>query len=103
METKAIKGVFGEASRKIPASSIKSMIGESFSASGSLSLASAVGVIRDGIIPPTVNYREKDPECDLDYVPNDAREKRADRVLVTAIDPYGQNAAVILGRYEEEI
>ena len=103
METKAIKGVFGEASRKIPASSIKSMIGESFSASGSMSLASAVGVIRDGIIPPTVNYQERDPECDLDYVPNDARVKQVERVLVTASDPYGQNSAVILGRYSEEM
>lgn len=102
METKVIKEVFGEHSRTLPVSSIKSMIGESFSASGSFSLASAVGVIRDGIIPPTINYLKKDPECDLDYVPNEARKMKVKRVLVTASDPYGQNSAVILGRDEEE-
>ncbi len=100
-ETKVIKRVFQEESRKIPVSSIKSMIGESFSASGSMSLASAVGAIKDGIIPPTVNYQVKDPECDLDYVVNKAREKHIRKVLVTASDPYGQNSAVILGQYEE--
>ncbi|HYQ47554.1 MAG TPA: beta-ACP synthase, partial [Thermodesulfovibrionales bacterium] len=102
METKMIREVFGERSRTIPVSAIKSMIGESFSASGSLSLASAVGVIRDGIIPPTINYLEKDPECDLDYVPQEARAMSVRRAMVTASDPYGQNSAVILGRYEEE-
>lgn len=102
METRVIREVFGERSRKMPVSAIKSMIGESFSASGSFSLASAVGVIRDGIIPPTVNYAERDPECDLDCVPNEAREIPVNNVLVTAADPYGQNSAVILGRYEEE-
>ena len=102
VETKVIKEVFGGDSRMVPVSSIKSMIGESFSASGSFSLASAVGVIRDGIIPPTINYLKRDPDCDLDYVPNEAREMPVKRVLVTASDPYGQNSAVILGRYEEE-
>jgi len=100
METKVIREVFGEWSRKLPISSIKSMLGESFSASGNMSLASAVGVIRDGIIPPTVNYQGKDSECDLDYVPNYAREKQVERVLVTASDPYGQNSAVVLGKYK---
>jgi 3-oxoacyl-[acyl-carrier-protein] synthase II len=103
VETKAIREVFGEWSRKIPISSIKSMLGESFSASGNLSLASAVGALRDGVIPPTVNYQEKDPECELDYVPNYAREKRVERVMATASDHYGQNSAVVLGRYAEEI
>ena len=101
-ETRVIRQVFGEESRKIPVSSIKSMVGESFSASGSLSLASAVGVIRDGIIPPTVNYQVKDPECSLDYVVNEPRKKHIRKVLITASDPYGQNSAVILGQYEEE-
>ena len=101
-ETRVIRQVFGEESRKIPVSSIKSMVGESFSASGSLSLASAVGVIRDGIIPPTVNYQVKDPECSLDYVVNEPRKKHIRKVLITASDPYGQNSAVILGRYAGE-
>lgn len=99
METQVIKDIFGEHAYQVPISSIKSMIGESYSASGSLALAAAVGTIQKGFIPPTVNYKEKDPECNLDYVPNKAREKRINRVLVTAADPYGQNAAIVLGRY----
>lgn len=101
LETSVIKEIFGERSWQIPVSSIKSMIGESFSASGSMSLTSAVGVLRDGIIPPTVNYQEKDAECDLDCVPNKARKENVEKVLVTASDPYGQNSAVILGAYTE--
>jgi len=99
METQVIKDIFGENAYNIPVSSIKSMVGESFSASGALSLVAAIGAIQNGFIPPTVNYGEKDPECDLDYVPNKAREKQINRVLVTAADPYGQNTAIVLGRY----
>ncbi len=99
METRVIKDVFGKYDLDIPMSSIKSMVGESFSASGALSLAAAAGAIHKGLIPPTVNYKEKDPECDLDYVPNTARQKQIRTVLVTSADPYGQNAAVIVGRY----
>jgi 3-oxoacyl-(acyl-carrier-protein) synthase len=98
METNAIKEVFGENAFKIPVSSIKSMVGESFSASGALSLAAAVGAMNKGLIPPTVNYVEKDPECNLDYVPNEAREKTINNVLITSVDPYGQNSAIILGK-----
>jgi 3-oxoacyl-(acyl-carrier-protein) synthase len=78
------------------------MLGESFSASGSLSLASAVGVVRDGIIPSTAGYEEQDTECDLDYVPGSARRGEVKTVLVTATDPYGQNSAVIIGRHVED-
>ncbi|MEW6067307.1 MAG: beta-ketoacyl-[acyl-carrier-protein] synthase family protein [Nitrospirota bacterium] len=99
METKVIKDVFGDYAFKLPVSSIKSMIGESFSASGAFSLASAVGAINKGLIPPTVNYKEKDHECDLDYVPNEARQKKINNVLVTSVDPYGNNTAMILGKY----
>jgi len=101
LEARVIREIFGGRSREIPVSSIKSMIGESFSASGSMSITSAVGVLKDGVIPPTVNYREKDAECDLDCVPNEARRERVKKVLVTASDPYGQNSAVILGAYTE--
>ncbi len=83
----------------MPVSSIKSMVGESFSASGALSLAAAVGALQKGLIPPTVNYRERELGCDLDYVPGKARQKRIQNVLVTSADPYGQNSAVIIGRY----
>ena len=99
METKVIKDVFGEHAFNIPVSSIKSMVGESFSASGAMSCAAAVGVIKKGIISPTVNYREKDPECNLDYVPNQSRQKKVNKVLVISSDPYGNNSAIILGRY----
>lgn len=99
METNVIKEVFGTHARSLPVSSIKSMVGESFSASGALSLAGAVGALQKGLLPPTVNYRDKDPACDLDYVPNSARQKRIQNVLVTSADPYGQNSAVILGKY----
>jgi 3-oxoacyl-[acyl-carrier-protein] synthase II len=100
METEVIKEVFGGHAYEIPVSSIKSMIGESFSASGTLSVAAAVGAFKNGFIPPTVNYREKDPACDLDYVPDTARQKQIRNALIITVDPYGQNTAVILGRYQ---
>jgi 3-oxoacyl-[acyl-carrier-protein] synthase II len=99
METKVIKDVFGSHALSIPVSSIKSMVGESFSASGALSLAAAVGALQKGFVPPTVNYQERDLECDLDYVPGKARQKQMQHILVTSADPSGQNAAVIVGRY----
>jgi len=99
METKVIKEVFGRHAFNIPVSSIKSMVGESLSVSGVLSLISALGVIQKGLIPPTVNYKEKDNDCDLDYVPNEARKKDINKVLVTSSDPYGFNTAVVIGRY----
>lgn len=100
METRVIKEVFGNHAYNIPVSSIKSMVGESFSASGALAIVSAIGAIQREIIPPTVNYAEKDPECDLDYVPNKARQKRISNVLVISSDPYGNNSAMMIGRYE---
>ncbi|MFA4920215.1 MAG: beta-ketoacyl-[acyl-carrier-protein] synthase family protein [Thermodesulfovibrionales bacterium] len=98
METMVIKEVFGEHAYKIPVSSIKSMVGETFSASGALSLASTVGAIKKGIIPPTVNYKEKDVECDLDYVPDGQRQKEIVNALVIAADPYGNNSSIILSK-----
>ncbi len=98
METMVIKEVFGEHAYKIPVSSIKSMVGETFSASGALSLASTVGAIKKGIIPPTVNYKEKDVECDLDYVPDGPRQKEIVNALVIAADPYGNNSSIILSK-----
>jgi 3-oxoacyl-[acyl-carrier-protein] synthase II len=100
METRVIKEVFGSHAYQVPVSSIKSMVGESFSASGALSLSAGVGAIQKGLLPPTMHYKERDPECDLDYVPNEIRRKRVRTVLVTSTDPYGQNSAVVLGGYE---
>jgi 3-oxoacyl-[acyl-carrier-protein] synthase II len=100
METEVIKSVFGEYANKIPVSSIKSMVGESFSASGALALTAAIGAIQRGFIPPTINYKERDNLCDLDYVPNEPRQRDINTVLVTSADPYGQNTAVVIGRYD---
>jgi 3-oxoacyl-[acyl-carrier-protein] synthase II len=99
METRVIKDIFGNHALTMPVSSIKSMVGESFSASGALSLVAAVGAVQNGFIPPTVNYHERDLELDLDYVPNNSRRKQIHNVLVTSSDPYGQNSAVIIGCY----
>jgi 3-oxoacyl-(acyl-carrier-protein) synthase len=99
METSVIKEVFGSRALSLPVSAIKSMIGESFSASGAFSLAAAVGALRKGLIPATMNYHDKDPGCNLDYVPNVSRKKQPQNILVTSADPYGQNSAVIVGRY----
>lgn len=99
METKVIKDIFGKHAYKIPVSSIKSMVGECFSSSGALSLAAAIGAIKKEFIPPTINYVEKDYDCDLDYVPNKSRRQRINNVLITAADPYGNNSAILLGRY----
>jgi 3-oxoacyl-[acyl-carrier-protein] synthase II len=99
METRIIKDIFSEHAFNIPVSSIKSMVGESFSASGAMAIAASVGVINKDTIPPTVNYREKDPSCDLDYVPNESRRKIVNTVLVISSDPYGNNSAIILRKY----
>ena len=100
-ETQAIKDALGGRARGIPVSSIKSMIGEAYSASGALAAAAAAGAVLRGIVPPTVNYGERDPACDLDCVPNEARRQRVRNVLVTASDPYGQNTAMVVGACEE--
>jgi 3-oxoacyl-(acyl-carrier-protein) synthase len=99
METRAIKEVFGRHAFSMPVSAVKSMIGESFSASGALSLAAAAVAISRGFIPPTMNYRMQDPECDLDYVPDGARKEQIETALVTSADPYGNNTAVVIGKY----
>ena len=99
MESAAIKEVLGERAATIPVSSIKSMVGESYSASGALAAAAAAGAVHRQFVPPTMNYREKDPECDLDYVPERGRTVPLRTVLVTSADPSGQASALILGKY----
>jgi 3-oxoacyl-[acyl-carrier-protein] synthase II len=100
METEVIKEIFGNRAYNVPVSSIKSIVGESFSASGALSLSAAICTIEKGVIPPTMNYREKDPACDLDFVPNNSREREVRAALVMSSDPFGNNATVVLGRYK---
>jgi 3-oxoacyl-[acyl-carrier-protein] synthase II len=99
LETKAIKEVFGKHAPKIPISAIKSMIGESFSASALLQLVAGIGNMRYNFISPTLNYHIQDPECDLDYVPNKSRTAKLNNVLINCFGPGGNNASVILSRY----
>ena len=101
IETLAIKNVFGEISNKIPISSTKSMIGHSLGASGALEAITCVKTINDSIIHPTINYSEKDPNCDLDYVPNIKRGKNVDIALSNSFGFGGQNACLLLRKYSE--
>ncbi|MCX5686931.1 MAG: beta-ketoacyl-[acyl-carrier-protein] synthase family protein [Candidatus Omnitrophica bacterium] len=99
METVAVKNVFGDRAKEIPASSIKSMVGETFSASGAMNLAGSIGVLEYNFIPPTINYEKPDRRCDLDYVPNEAREAKIDRILIDSFSPTGSNSCLAIGRY----
>ena len=99
-ETVAIKRAFGEHAYKVPISSTKSMIGHAFGGSGALELIGCVKAIETGVIHPTINYETPDPECDLDYVPNTAREADVRVVLKNSFGFGGQNACLVLERYE---
>lgn len=97
METRAVNRVFGDNAKKIPISSIKSMIGDTFSAGGAMNLAGAIGAITEGFVPPTMNYEVKDKRCDLDYVPNRSRSAKLKKVLVDSFTPTGVNSSLIIG------
>jgi 3-oxoacyl-[acyl-carrier-protein] synthase II len=99
-ETRAIKAAFGAHAYKVPVSSPKSMIGHTLGAAGALSAIAAVGAIRDGWVAPTINYREPDPDCDLDYVPNEKRQVRVDAAMINGFGFGGQNAVAIFKRFE---
>ena len=98
-ETKAIKRAFGDAAYKVPISAPKSMVGHMLGAAGAAAAIAAVGSIRDGTIAPTINYREPDPECDLDYVPNTKRAKRVETAMINGFGFGGQNAVAIFRRF----
>ena len=93
-ETKAIKDVFGDHAYKLAVSSTKSVIGHCFGAAGAIEAMMCVLAIHDGVLPPTINYENPDPVCDLDYVPNEAREARVDVALSNAMGLGGHNACV---------
>jgi 3-oxoacyl-[acyl-carrier-protein] synthase II len=97
-ETKAIKDVFGEHAYRLAVSSTKSMMGHTFGAAGAIEAIMCVLALRDGVLPPTINYREPDPECDLDYVPNEARRVQVEVALSNAMGLGGHNGCVLLGR-----
>jgi 3-oxoacyl-[acyl-carrier-protein] synthase II len=99
-ETKAIKDVFGDHAYELAVSSTKSMMGHCFGAAGAIEAMMCVLAIHDGKLPPTINYEHPDPVCDLDYVPNDAREAKVDVALSNAMGLGGHNACVLLGRVD---
>jgi len=100
-DTRALKRVLGERAYHIPVSSIKPVTGQPFSASGSLTTAAACLAIKTHTIPPTLNYRVPDPECDLDYVTDSPRRSRVDTVAVNAHSFGGTHAALIVRRFSE--
>lgn len=98
IETEAIKEVFGNYASNIPVTAIKSIVGESYSVSGGMSLAAACGALNEGFIPPTMNLKEKDDRCDLDYVANKSRNKKLSTVMINTFGPNGCNTSLILGK-----
>jgi 3-oxoacyl-[acyl-carrier-protein] synthase II len=94
-ETRAIRAAFGDHADRLAVSSNKSMIGHTLGAAGAMSALAAVLSIRDGVIPPTINYETPDPECDLDYVPNQARETPVRVAMVNGFGFGGQNAVTV--------
>ncbi len=99
-ETRAIHRVFGEHARELLVSSTKSMHGHALGAGGALELVAAIGAIHDGIVPPTINYLEPDPACDLDYVPNVARERKVNAAISNSFAFGGLNAVVAVRRMD---
>ncbi|QVL31272.1 beta-ketoacyl-[acyl-carrier-protein] synthase family protein [Telmatocola sphagniphila] len=100
-ETIAVKTVFGEQAYKIPMSSNKSMHGHLIAATGVVEMISSLMTIRHGVLPPTINYQTPDPECDLDYVPNVARQKPVKNVLSNSFGFGGQNITLIISRFDK--
>ena len=100
-ETKAIKAVFGEHAYKLAVSSTKSMIGHAMGASGTLEAIACVMSVVNDLIHPTINYSTPDPECDLDYVPNQARKRRVGYALSNSFGLGGQNACLIIKKYDD--
>ena len=101
IETRAIKTVFGDYAHKVAISSTKSMTGHMIGAAGAIEAAICVLAIQNGIIPPTINYKNPDPECDLDYVPNVARRASVKTALSNTFGFGGHNSSLIIRKYSE--
>ena len=99
-ETLAIKKAFGELASQVAVSSTKSMTGHMLGAAGAVEAIAAVLALRDGVAPPTIGYQEPDPDCDLDYVPNQAREAALDMALSVSLGFGGHNACVAFTKAE---
>jgi 3-oxoacyl-[acyl-carrier-protein] synthase II len=99
-ETRAIKEVFGDHAYRLAVSSTKSVTGHCFGAAGAIEAMMCVRAVHDGVLPPTMNYEHPDPECDLDYVPNEARPAEIDVALSNAMGLGGHNGCVLVGRVD---
>ena len=100
-ETRAIRTVFGDHADRLAVSSTKSMLGHALGGSASIEAGACVFALRDGVIPPTINLRDPDPECDLDYVPNTARKAELDVVISNSFGFGGANTTLVLKRFED--
>lgn len=98
-ETRAIKNAFGEKAYQIPVSSTKSMTGHMMGATGALEAIFCTQVVREGVLPPTIHYQTPDPECDLDYIPNESREKNVNLAISNAFGFGGHNAVLAIRKY----
>jgi beta-ketoacyl-acyl-carrier-protein synthase II len=103
IETNAIKTVFGERAYQIPVNSTKSMLGHAMGASGTLEAIACTLQMNHGMLHPTINYETPDPKCDLDYVPNEAREYKINVALSNSFGLGGQNACLIIKRYQKDL
>ena len=101
VETLAIKKVFGDGAYQVPISSSKSMVGHLIAAAGAVELITCVFAMRRNVAPPTINYEYPDPECDLDYIPNSARETRFNHALSNSFGFGGQNISLIVSRFRD--
>jgi 3-oxoacyl-[acyl-carrier-protein] synthase II len=95
-ETKAVKRAFGESAHQVAVSSTKSMTGHLLGAAGAIEMAACVMAMRDSLLPPTINLENADPECDLDYVPNTAREKKVKVAISNSFGFGGHNSSVVI-------
>ena len=101
VETLAIKTVFKDHAKKVPISSTKSMTGHLLGAAGGIEFAACIGTIQNNIVPPTINYETPDPDCDLDYVPNTAREVQVTTAMSNSLGFGGHNASIIVKKFQE--
>jgi 3-oxoacyl-[acyl-carrier-protein] synthase II len=93
--------VFGEQAHRVPVSSTKSMLGHMIAAAGSVELIICVEALRRGVLPPTINYETPDPACDLDYVPNQPRERAVRHALSNSFGFGGQNVSLVVSRFQD--